>query len=65
MDYRDLLKRYMGHVLSEEGTYFVPHENTYGFSDEDRRELRAIADEITIENDRRAGASLNARIQQP
>lgn len=46
MDYQKLLKKYMNHVQSQEGVFFIPMEFDREFMPEERAELRRIADMI-------------------
>lgn len=49
IDYRELLKKYMRHVVESEGIDFVDHINQYSdsvkFSNKEEAELRKIAQE--------------------
>lgn len=47
MDYRELLKKYMAHVFTNEGTTFMGDAHTYGgFTEEELAELRKLDKEI-------------------
>lgn len=43
MDYKELLKKYMEHVCTMEGTYFLPNNKwTCEFSEEESKELETL-----------------------
>ena len=46
IDYRKLLKKYMEHVVSSEGVFFIPREYNKDFSEEERAELIILSEEI-------------------
>lgn len=54
MDYRELLKRYMSHVLENEGITYVEdhmvntHTDAVQFTDEELAELKKIEDEVVL-----------------
>jgi hypothetical protein len=52
VDYRELLKRYMAHVVREEGVSFVEYISAFGegpLTAEDAKELRQIEAEVAQE----------------
>lgn len=53
MDYKALLKKYMGLVVECESFSFLPHINSFGseyqFSEKEEKELRAIEKELADE----------------
>lgn len=46
MDYRELLKKYMAHVLEQEGTTFTGYLPNDIFSDNEKAVLEDIAEQL-------------------
>lgn len=49
VDYRELLKKYMRHVINQESYAFLPVDDEVSVTQEEQSELRAIHDEIEAE----------------
>jgi len=46
MNYRELLKKYMAHILEEEGKTYTDRLSSEDFTQEEIREIQTIAEQL-------------------